>query len=107
MLNLSKKDNKNILLIKSIFIRTSLFFVSAYFIFHFMNGNISFSPLEDKRALLKQSSQILLDKEKKLLFKELMISKLNNSKENLDLLDELVRTKLGYSDINEVIYSKK
>ena len=107
MLNFIKKDNKNFFLIKSIFIRTSLFFVSAYFFFHFINGNISFTPLVDKRALLKQGNQILLDKEKKLVFKELMISKLNNSKENLDLLDELVRTKLGYSDINEVVYSKK
>ena len=107
MLNFIKKDNKNLFLIKSIFIRTSLFFVSAYFVFHFINGNISFTPLEDKRALLKQSNQILLDQEKKLVFKELMTSKLNNSKENLDLLDELVRTKLGYSDINEVVYSKK
>jgi hypothetical protein len=65
------------------------------------------SPLEDKRVLLKQSTQILLDKEKKLVFKELMISKFNNSKENLDLLDELVRTKLGYSGSNEVVLSKK
>ena len=107
MINIIKKDNKNFFLIKSIFIRTSLFFVSAYFIFHFVNGNISLSPLEDKRVLLKQSTQILVDKEKKLVLKELMISKFNNSKENLDLLDELVRTKLGYSGSNEVVLSKK
>ena len=68
---------------------------------------MSLSPLDDKRALLKQNTQVLLDKEKKLVFKELMILKLNNSEDNLDLLDELVRDKLGYSDVNEVIYSKK
>ena len=107
MINIIKKDNKNFFLIKSIFIRTSLFFVSAYFIFHFVNGNISLSPLEDKRVLLKQSTQILLDKEKKLVFKELMISRLVDSKENMDLLDELVRYKLGYSGKNEIIISNK
>ena len=107
MINIIKKDNKNYFFIKSIFIRTSLFFVSAYFVFHFINGNISFTPLEDKRALLKQSNQILLYQEKKLVFKELMILKLNNSEDNLDLLYELVRDKLGYSDVNEVIYSNK
>ena len=107
MINFIKKDNKNFFLIKSIFIRTSLFFLLLYFVFHFINGNMSLSPLDDKRALLKQNTQVLLDKEKKLVFKELMILKLNNSEDNLDLLDELVRDKLGYSDVNEVIYSKK
>ena len=107
MINFIKHDNKNYFLIKSIFIRTCLFFVAGYFVFHFINGNISLSPLEDKRQLLKQSSQILLDKEKKLFFKELMISKLNNSQENLDLLDELVRTKLGYSSDQEIVLSIK
>ena len=107
MINIIKKDNKNLFLIKSIFIRTSLFFISAYFIFHFVNGNISLSPLEDTKLLLRNNAQILLKQEKKLAFKELMIKKLNNSKENLDLLDELVRTKLGYSGVNEIILSKK
>ena len=106
MINFIKKENKKYFLIKSIFIRTSLFFVSAYFIFHFVNGNISLSPLENKRLLLKQSNQILLEQENKLAFKELMISKLGNSKENLDLLDELVRNKLGYSNVDEVVFSK-
>jgi len=48
---------------------------------------------------------ILLEKEKELVFKELMVLKLNNSKQNIDLLDELVRTKLGYSNEDEIVLS--
>ena len=73
--------------------------------FHFLNGSISLSPLADKIQLVKQSSEILLEKEKELVFKELMVLKLNNSKHNIDLLDELVRTKLGYSNEDEIVLS--
>ena len=107
MINILKKDNKNYFFIKSIFIRTSLVFIFAYFAFHFINGNISLSPLADKKQLLEESVQVLLKKEKILVFKELMISKLNSPKENIDLLDELVRVKLGYSDSNEIIISNE
>ena len=107
MINIIKKDNKNYFFIKSIFIRTSLVFIFAYFAFHFINGNISLSPLADKKQLLEESVQVLLKKEKILVFKELMISKLNSPKENIDLLDELVRVKLGYSDSNEIIISNE
>ena len=105
MIDYIKTDSKNYILIKNIFIKTCIFFASAYFVFHFINGSISLSPLADKIYLVKQSSEILLKKEKELVFKELLVSKLNNSKENLDLLDELVRIKLGYSNEDEVILS--
>ncbi|MBT7076627.1 MAG: hypothetical protein HN930_02790 [Pelagibacterales bacterium] len=105
MINIKKPNNKNYFLIKSIFIRTSLFFVSAYFVFHFINGNISLTPLDDKRQLVSINTEILEKKEKELYFKEELIFRLNNSKENIDLLDELVRIKLGYSDSNEVVIS--
>lgn len=107
MINIIKKDNKNYFFIKSIFIRTSLVFIFAYFTFHFLNGNISLSPLADKKQLLEESTQVLLKKEKILVFKELMISRLNDSEENMDLLDELIRDKLGYSGKDEVIISNK
>ena len=104
MKNLINNKNNNYFLIKSIFVKTCIFFVAAYFIFHFINGNISLSPLADKNELLIKSTEILLLKEKELIFKELLISKLNNSKENIDLLDELVRLKLGYSDKDDVVF---
>ena len=107
MINIKEPNNKNYFLIKSIFIRTSLFFVSAYFIFHFINGNISLTPLDDKRQLVNLKTEILEEKEKELYFKEELIFRLNNSKENIDLLDELVRIKLGYSDSKEVVISIK
>ena len=107
MINIKKSNNKNYFLIKSIFIRTSLFFVSAYFVFHFINGNISLTPLDDKRQLVNLKTEILEEKEKELYFKEDLIFRLNNSKENIDLLDELVRIKLGYSDSKEVVISIK
>ena len=107
MNNIKKPNNKNYFLIKSIFIRTSLFFVSAYFVFHFINGNISLTPLDDKRQLVNLKTEILEEKEKELYFKEELIFRLNNSKENIDLLDELVRIKLGYSGSNEVVISIK
>ena len=107
MINIIKKDNKNYFFIKSIFIRTSLVFIFAYFAFHFLNGNISLSPLADKKQLLEESTQVLLKKEKILVYKELMITKLNNSKNNMDLLDELVRVKLGYSDKDDIVFSVK
>ena len=105
MIGSNKIDSKNYILIKNIFIKTCIFFAAAYFIFHFLNGSISLSPLADKIDLVKQSSEILSEKEKELVFKELMVLKLNNSKENIDLLDELVRTKLGYSSEDEVVLS--
>ena len=107
MIIIKKPNNKNYFLIKSIFIRTSLFFVSAYFVFHFINGNISLTPLDDKRQLVNLKTEILEEKEKELYFKEELIFRLNNSKENIDLLDELVRIKLGYSDSKEVVISIK
>jgi cell division protein FtsB len=107
MINIKKPNNKNYFLIKNIFIRTSLFFVSAYFIFHFINGNISLTPLDDKIQLVNLNTEILEEKEKELYFKEELIFRLNNSKENIDLLDELVRIKLGYSDSSEVVISIK
>ena len=107
MINFIKKDNKNYFFIKSIFIRTSLVFIFAYFVFHFINGNISLSPLADKKQLLEESTQVLLKKEKILVYKELMISRLNDSEENMDLLDELIRDKLGYSGKDEIIISNK
>ena len=107
MIIIKKPNNKNYFLIKSIFIRTSLFFVSAYFVFHFINGNISLTPLDDKRQLVNLKTEILEEKEKELYFKEELIFRLNNSKENIDLLDELVRIKLGYSGSNEVVISIK
>ena len=105
MINIKKSNNKNYFLIKSIFIRTSLFFVSAYFVFHFINGNISLTPLDDKRQLVNLKTEILEEKEKELYFKEELIFRLNNSKQNIDLLDELVRIKLGYSGNKEVVIS--
>lgn len=107
MINIKEPNNKNYFLIKSIFIRTSLFFVSAYFVFHFINGNISLTPLDDKRQLVNLKTEILEEKEKELYFKEELIFRLNNSKENIDLLDELVRIKLGYSGSKEVVISIK
>ena len=105
MIDTNKIGSKNYILIKNIFIKTCIFFAAAYFIFHFLNGSISLSPLSDKMQLVKQSSKILLEKEKELVLKELLVFKLINSKENLDLLDELVRTKLGYSSEDEIILS--
>jgi len=107
MINIKEPNNKNYFLIKSIFIKTSLFFVSAYFVFHFINGNISLTPLDDKRQLVNLKTEILEEKEKELYFKEELIFRLNNSKENIDLLDELVRIKLGYSGNKEVVISIK
>ena len=107
MINLINTNNKNYFLIKSIFIKTCIFFVAAYFIFHFINGNISLSPLADKNQLIIKSTEVLLLKEKELEFKELLISKLNNSNENMDLLDELVRLKLGYSHKDDLVFSIK
>jgi len=107
MINIKEPNNKNYFLIKSIFIKTSLFFVSAYFVFHFINGNISLTPLDDKRQLVNLKTEILEEKEKELYFKEELIFRLNNSKENIDLLDELVRIKLGYSGSKEVVISIK
>ena len=63
MIIIKKPNNKNYFLIKSIFIRTSLFFVSAYFVFHFINGNISLTPLDDTRQLVNLKTEILEEKE--------------------------------------------
>ena len=100
-------SNSNIGLIRSIFFRTCIFFIGAYFVFHFLNGNISLNPLQDKKELIQKNLIILEIKEKELAYKELLINKLNNVHDNLELLDELTRLKLGYSSQDEVVLSIK
>ena len=98
-------SNRNFNLIRNIFFKTCVFFIGAYFIFHFLNGNISVNPLKDKKELVQNNINILENKEKELAFKELLISKINNIHNNLDLLDELTRLKLGYSSQGEIVLS--
>jgi len=100
-------SNHNIALIRNIFFRTCIFFIGAYFIFHFINGNISLNPLQDKKELTQKKLIILERKEKELEYKELLINKINNVHDNLELLDELTRLKLGYSSQDEVVFSIK
>lgn len=97
--------NNNYIFVRNIFFRTCVFFTGAYFIFHFINGNISLNPLENKKDLVEQNLNILDSKEKELVFKELLVSKITNVQNNLDLLDELTRFKLGYSSKDEILIS--
>ena len=48
---------------------------------------------------------ILENKEKELAFKELLVDKMSNIHNNIDLLDELTRLKLGYSGKDEIVIS--
>ena len=98
-------SNSNYILIRNIFLRTCIFFAGAYFVFHFLNGNISLNPLKDKKELVEYNINILKNKEKELLFKELLIDKMYNVNNNIDLLDELTRLKLGYSGKDEIVIS--
>ena len=98
-------SNNNYLLVRNIFIRTCIFFAGAYFVFHFLNGNISLNPLKDKKELVEYNLNILKDKEKELAFKELLVDKMSNIHNNIDLLDELTRLKLGYSGKDEIVIS--
>ena len=76
-----------------------------YFVFHFLNGNISLNPLKDKKELVEYNLNILKNKEKELAFKELLVDKMSNIHNNIDLLDELTRLKLGYSGKGEIVIS--
>lgn len=107
MINIFSSNNKNYVLIRNIFVRTCVFFIGAYFVFHFLNGNISLSPLQDKKELVENNINILKSKENDLLFKELLISKMYNVQDNMELLDELTRLKLGYSSSEEIVISIK
>ena len=100
-------SNNNFILIRSIFFKTCLFFASFYFIFHFLNGNISYAALEEKKVLVKEKELLVAAKKKELEFKYLLINKIKNVESNLDLLDELVKHKLGYSSKNEIIFYTK
>ena len=44
-------------------------------------------------------------KEEELVFKELLVDKMSNVHNNIDLLDELTRLKLGYSGKDEIVIS--
>ena len=98
-------SNRNIGLIRSIFFRTCIFFIGAYFVFHFLNGNISLNPLKDKKELVEYNLNVLEIKEEELVFKELLVDKMSNVHNNIDLLDELTRIKLGYSGKDEIVIS--
>ena len=100
-----RSNNNNYILIRNIFFRTCICFVGVYFVFHFLNGNISLNPLQDKKELVEYNLAILGNKEKELEFKELLISKVYNIQDNIDLLDELTRLKLGYSSVDEIVIS--
>tara|TARA_B100000686_G_scaffold345157_1_gene429177 strand:+ start:4978 stop:5292 length:315 start_codon:yes stop_codon:yes gene_type:complete len=96
---------KNFSFIRGIFLRTCLFFIASYFVFHFLNGSISYAALEGKRELVKEKELLLSEKKKELEFKYLLIKKIKNVEYNLDLLDELVKHKLGYSSEKEVLFT--
>ena len=99
--------NNNYILVRNIFFKTCVIFTGAYFIFHFLNGNISLNPLSDKKQLVEYNFNILKNKEKELEIKKLLVNKMNNAQNNIDLLDELTRLKLGYSSKDEVVISIK
>ena len=92
------------LLIRGIFLRTCLFFIAGYFIFHFINGSISYAALENKRDLLIQKENLLNNKQKELKLKFILINKIKDAENNVELIDELVRLKLGYSFIGETVF---
>ena len=96
-------SNKNFLLVRGIFFKTCLFFVAFYFIFHFLNGSISYAALENKKQIVLEKKLLLESKKKDLEFQYLLINKIKNVESNLDLLDELVKNKLGYSSNEEVL----
>ena len=96
---------KNFPFIRGIFLRTCLFFIASYFVFHFLNGNISYAALENKKELVKEKELLLFEKQKELEFKYLLINKIKKVENNLDLLDELVKHKLGYSSDKEVLFT--
>ena len=99
------RKNNNYRFIRNIFLKTCIFFTGAYFVFHFLNGNISLHPLEDKKNFVEYNLNILINKEKELEFKELLVHKMSNAHDNIDLLDELTRLKLGYSSKDEIVIS--
>ena len=61
--------------------------------------------LKDKKELVEYNLNILKNKEKELAFKELLVDKMSNIHNNIDLLDELTRLKLGYSGKGEIVIS--
>jgi len=96
---------KNFSFIRGIFFRTCLFFIASYFVFHFLNGSISYTALEGKKGLVKEKELLLSEKTKELKFKYSLIKKIKNVENNLDLLDELAKYKLGYSSKKEVLFT--
>jgi len=96
---------KNFAFVRVIFIKTCLFFIASYFVFHLLNGNISYAALENKRQVVLDKEFLLDQKKKELEFKYLLINKVKNVENNLDLLDELVKHKLGYSSNKEVLFT--
>jgi len=98
---------KNFSFVRGIFLRTCLFFIASYFVFHFLNGNISYAALENKKQLVKEKELLLSEKKNELEFKYLLINKIKDVRNNLELLDELTKHKLGYSSNKEVLFTFK
>ena len=67
--------------------------------------NIISDESNDKKELVEYNLNILKNKEKELAFKELLVDKMSNIHNNIDLLDELTRLKLGYSGKGEIVIS--
>ena len=84
-------------------LRTCIFFFVSYIIFHFINDQGGLSKVNKLLTLLNEENILLVKKQSILENKNNILAQLRGPNKDLDLIDQLIRLELGFSDENEII----
>ena len=91
-LNIYKESSSRVKLVKVLLIRTFVFFFMSYIL----------SRVNKLQEILFKEQLKLEEKELHLEKKKLLITKIKNPEKDLDLIDQLIRKELGYTELNEI-----
>jgi len=101
-LNIYKESSSRVKLVKVLLIRTFVFFFMSYILFHFINDKGGLSKVNKLQEILFKEQLKLEEKELHLEKKRLLITQIKNPEKDLDLIDQLIRKELGYTELNEI-----
>ena len=102
-LNIYKENSSRVKLVKILLLRTCIFFFVSYIIFHFINDQGGLSKVNKLLTLLNEEKILLAKKESILENKNNIIAQIRGPNKDLDLIDQLIRLELGFSDENEIV----
>jgi len=102
-LNIYKENYTRVKLAKILLLRTCVFFFISYIVFHFINNQGGLSKVNKLLSLLNEEKILLAKKQSILENKNNIIAQIRGPNKDLDLIDQLIRIELGFSDESEIV----